>query len=141
MKRIILFALCLAMALGGAAMAESAEKLTLGTINMNGQFELRCAVPEGYQAITEDLGAMSDNFLALIRSEDTSKPVMTLSIAFDELLADVDRLNDLDEDALAKIEQTFRNEDEVEITYLETAHGTKLMLIKEVRDTVEYVDF
>ena len=104
MKRIILCALCLVMALGGAAMAEGAEKQTLGTINMNGQFELRCAVPEGYKAETVDLGAISDNFLAVIRSEDTSKPVMTLSVAFDELLADVDRSGAVNVDDATRIQ-------------------------------------
>ena len=39
------------------------------------------------------------------------------------------------------IEESFRAEDNVEITYTETAYGTKLMMVKEVADGVEYVDF
>ena len=139
MKKAISILLCLALTLGFAAsVAETVEKETIGTISMNGAFELRGVLPEGYQltTITEEPG----HYLASLSADD-SKPAMAISIAYDELMSEVDRLNDLDENALAKIEATFKAEDGVEVTYMETALGTKLMVVKEIVDGVDYVDF
>ena len=142
MKKVISLLMCIAVLLCSTmAFAEGAEKTYLGTIRMHNAFELHCTLPEDYSV--SDLSSEVENggLLAVIRSEDPAKPSMMLSIAFDELLAEVDRLNDLDEAALAKIEQTFRAEDDVEISYMETSHGTKLMVVREVRDAVDFVDF
>ena len=139
MKKVILILFCLALTLNFAsAVAETAEKTAIGTISMNGAFELRGVLPEGYQltVITEEPG----HYLASLSADD-SKPAMAISIAYDELMSEVDRLNDLDENALAKIEATFKAEDGVEVTYMETALGTKLMVVKEIVDGVDYVDF
>ena len=127
MKKAISILLCLALTLGFAAsVAETVEKETIGTISMNGAFELRGVLPEGY--------------IAALTADD-SKPEMVISIAYEELMAEVDRLNDLDDDALAKIEATFKAEDGVAVTYMETALGTKLMVVKEIVDGVDFVDF
>ena len=139
MKKAISILLCLALTLGFAAsVAETVEKEAIGAISMNGAFELRGVLPEGYQltVITEEPG----HYLASLSADD-SKPAMAISIAYDELMSEVDRLNDLDENALAKIEATFKAEDGVEVTYMETALGTKLMVVKEIVDGVDYVDF
>ena len=139
MKKVILIMLCLALTLNFAsAIAETAEKTGIGTISMNGAFELRGVMPEGYQLaiITEEPG----HYVAALSADD-SKPAMVISIAYEELMAEVDRLNDLDDDALAKIEATFKAEDGVEVTYMETALGTKLMVVKEIVDGVDFVDF
>ncbi|MCR4884917.1 MAG: hypothetical protein K6A68_15210 [Clostridiales bacterium] len=142
MKRMITLAMCLVMLLCTAiSLGETTEKAYLGKVATNGSFELLCTVPDGYTISQAETGTDSGNFLALIMSEDTEKPVMVLSVAFDEMYSDVPRLNELDDDALKQIEQTFRSEDEVEISYHETAHGTKLMMIKENRDSVDYVDY
>ncbi len=141
MKKMTAILLCLALALFGAAALAEDGKTSLGTIALNGSLELRCALPEGYSVGEVDAGAESGNFTARIHSDDPTKPVMMLSIAFEELMSEIGRLNDLNEDALRQIEQTFRAEDEVDITYAQTAHGTKLMVVKEVRDAVDYVDF
>ena len=136
MKKLIAISLCMAMLLSCAALAE--EKKTLGTLN--GMFSIECTLPDGYQA--ENIASDGNGMLMVsVRSEDESKPYMVLSVAFDELMADVERLNDLDENALAMIEETYRAEDSVEITYTETALGTRLMVVKEKADGVEYVDF
>ena len=137
MKKLLAITLCMALLLAcSAAMAE--ERQTLGTLN--GMFAIECIVPDGYQ--TEVIDSDGNGMLKVsIVSEDKTGPYMVLSVAFDELMADVERLNDLDENTLAMIEETFRSEDEVEITYTETAFGTKLMMVKEVADGVEYVDF
>jgi len=139
MKKVILILLCLALTLNFAsAVAETAEKTAIGTISMNGAFELRGVLPEGYQLtpLSEEPGY----YLASLSAED-GRPTMTISIAYEELMSEVDRLNDLDDEALAKIEATFKAEDGVEVTYMETALGTKLMVVKEIVDGVDYVDF
>lgn len=133
---LLCLALCLC-ALTGMASAE--DKTLLGSVEMKGAFTLRCALPEGYTA--EVLQNDPDYHLAVIAAEDESRPQIMLSIAFDELLADVERLNDLDEAALAELEASFREEDEVEITYMFTSHGTKLLVAREIADGVSYVDF
>ena len=136
MKKLLAITLCMALLLGCAALAE--EKQTVGTLN--GMFSIECTVPDGYH--TEIIDSEGNGMLVVsIRSEDENKPYMILSVAFDELMAHVERLNDLDENAIAAIESSFTSEDDVEITYTETAFGTKLMVVKEVADGVEYVDF
>ena len=139
MKKIIAILLCLALTLGlAAATAKTAEKKSMGTISMNGAFKLRGVLPEGYQltTITEEPG----HYLASLSADD-GKPTMVISIAYEELMSEVDRLNDLDEAALAKIEDTFKAEDDVKVSYMETAYGTKLMVVKEIKDGIDYVDF
>ena len=142
MKKAIAILLCLALMLGcAAAVAETAEKEkeTMGTINMNGAFELRCTLPEGYQVTT--VAEEPSCYRATITSADGDKPGMTISIAYEELYSDVERLNDLDDENRALLEDTFREEDNVEISYMETAYGTQLMVIKEITDGIDYVDF
>ena len=139
MKKALTILLCLAMTLCCAsAFAEGVEKEYMGTISMNGAFDLRCVLPEGYQLAT--LQAEPGRYIASILA-DESKPAMTISIAYNELMSEVERLNDLDNEALAGIEATFRAEDGVEISYMETAYGTKLMVVKEIVDGSDYVDF
>ena len=138
MKKIIALVLCLVL-LAGCALAETADKQQLGTVSMNGVFELRCALPESYRVsvLEED----SAQYHALIYTDEPGKPVMSLMIVYDELLESVERLNDLDETALGQIADTFRQEDQVDISYEETAHGTKLMVVREAEDAVDYVVF
>ena len=139
MKKALMILLCLAMALGcTAAFAETAEKEYMGTISMNGAFDLRCVLPEGYQLTTRL--AEPGRYIASILA-DESKPTMTISIAYNELLSEVELLNDLDDDALAQIAATFQAEDGVEVSYMETAYGTKLMVVKEIEGVIDYVDF
>lgn len=139
MKKALSILLCLALALScAAALGESAEKEMIGTITMNGAFELHGLIPEGYQ-LTPRI-AEPGFFVASLMADD-EKPTMLISIAFDELLSEVELLNDLDDEALAKIAATFQSEDGVEITYMETAYGTKLMVVKETAGEIDYVDF
>lgn len=142
MKKILAALLCLALALSCAfALAENEgtdQKALMGRLSMNGEFELRCELPEGYRLETLDYDL--DHCISALVSDDPMKARMTISIAFDELLSEVDRLNDLDDDALARIAATFQEEDGVEISYMETAYGTKLMVVRENVELVDYVD-
>lgn len=137
MKRIIALVLSVSMLLCiGLACAESSEKTRLGTLNVNGAFDLKCRIPDGYGLNIEQ--SDTTQIRAIIESGDETKPIMTLNIAFDELLSDVDRLNDLDDAELAKIEATFKEEDAAKISYSFTDYGTKL-LVAQLEG--EYVDF
>ena len=140
MKKIVAIMLCLAMLLGcAAAVAEAAEKTVMGTVSVRGAFELKCTIPEGYDIITEPLD--NGNIMSRIEPKDNTKPSMILSIAFNEIYADTRRLTDVDAETLAEIENSFREEYEVEISYTETSHGTKLLMAKEVEGAVDWVDF
>ena len=141
MKRIIALALCLTM-LACAALAEGAEKTYTGELTVRDKFTAKWVAPEGYHMVDVQSGGEGFMIAAFVPDEeDAAKPMMTISIAQDELLSEVQRLNDLSDDALALIEATFREEDGVDISYMETAYGTKFMVIRENVDNVDYVDF
>ena len=143
MKKLAAIMLCLALALGcAAAVAETAEKESTGVLTVNGKFTAKWIAPEGYQVTEVESSEGGSMIMAIVPDENNAdKPMMIVSIAPDELLWEVKRLNDLDENALSQIEATFREEDEVDISYMETSHGTKLMVVKETKDGVDYVDF
>ncbi len=130
----ILFALCLTLSL---AFAEETAKTEMGSVSLNGVFRLQGIVPEGYtfQIFTKD----NEGLLAAVTSEDTSKPTMILAIEFEEQYYDVDRMNDMTEEQLAELASTFSDEgEEVTVSYLETAYGTKLMFVRPVGDVIPY---
>ena len=139
MKKLFALLLSLALALGCcAALAEAPAKTELGSINMNGVFKLQCSLPENYEiniASKDDEG-----MIAVVETEDATKPMMFLVIEFDEIYSDVKRLNDMTEDQLLEIIDTFTDDgDEIIVSYRETSHGTKLMVVKEAEDTVDFV--
>ena len=122
----------------GAVKEETTAKTKMGKLNVNGEFSLQCQLPEGYTM--QLINTMGTKIIAFITSEDSEKPVLELSIAFDELLVNVDRLNDLSEEALKELEATFTDMNDVEISYKETAYGTKLLIAQEVGDDTDFVD-
>lgn len=140
MKKIIAILLSLALLLGCAAgLAESEEKTTLGTIKVNGEFTFKGILPEGYKLVPFELS--DDALLTRIVSDDPAKPTLILSIAFDETYSGVERLNDLDDDALAILEKTFTDTDPyANITYDETAYGTRLIVCRTTGDNYDYLD-
>lgn len=123
-----------------SAPAESAAKETFGEISINGAFSLQGRLPEGFKVTP--LVVERDHLIATITSEDPLKPIMILSVAFDESYSDVERLNDLDDEALALLETTFTLIDPtIEISYGETALGTRLLIAKQTFETPNYIDF
>lgn len=136
MKRLLPMLLALTLLTTGAALA---DKTQMGSVSVQNAFTLQCALPEGYTLTPE--ANESGYYAATLEPADAAKPKLRLTVAFDELLAGVERMNDLDDAALAKIGQTFSEEDQVEISYMETAHGTKVMVVKETHEDVNYVDF
>ena len=141
MKKIMAILLSLALLLGCAAgLAESAEKQSLGTISVNGEFTLKCAIPEGYRIYP---AKVSDSaIISVIISTDQTRPIMVISVAYDELYADVERLNDLDDEALSALEETFTMTDPYAvITYDETAYGTRLLVCRTASERSDYLTF
>ena len=141
MKKIIAIILGLAILLcAAAATAENADKVTIGTVSINGAFRLQCGLPEGYTPVPGTV--TPEQVTAVIRSEDPNAPVMQLSVAYDEMYSDVDRLNDLEQDDLALLEQTFiDNDPEVEISYGETGYGTLLLIARHEGEDMDYITF
>ena len=119
---------------------EDNGKTNLGVIDINGAFSLQCKLPEGYTI--QPFKSTSDQMVALVSSEDAEKPVMQLAVAFDEAYAHVDRLNDLDDEALAVLEKTFTDVDPtVSISYGDTGLGTRLMIAHLSDNGHHYLDF
>lgn len=118
--------------------AAAPAKEQMGKLNVNGEFSLQCQLPEGYTM--QLINSLGTKIVAFITSEDGEKPILQLSIAFDELFANVDRMNDLPEDALKGLEASFTEMNDVEITYRDTAYGTKLLIAREVGDDTDFVD-
>ena len=141
MKKLISAVLSLTMLFCAAyAAGEAAEKISIGTLSVNGVFTLECAVPEGYAV--SPIENTPQQVIALLSSNDPVAPVMMLSVAFDETYYDVDRMNDLDQEALDILEATFIQDDpSVEITYSETGLGTRLLVAKHDTENQDYVSF
>ena len=119
MKKIIAMILSLALLLGCAAgFAEADEKAVLGTVNVNGLYKIQGKIPEGYQLVI--LNQTNTNIVCMLMPQENTKPTVTVSVAFAEDWADVERLNDVPEEELAEIEASFVMEDEVKIEYRET---------------------
>ena len=118
---------------------ETNGKKNLGTLEVNGAFTLQCEIPEGYDL--QVVNVKGDHIIASVISEDLTKPQMYLSIAFDEAYADVERMNDMSEEDLGHLEETFKEMNDVEIEYRETGYGTKLLVAREVGSDTDFADF
>ncbi len=145
MKKLLALLLAVMMALAcTVSLAEeeapASDKVDIGTISINGAFALQCGLPEGY-GITP-VYADQSQVIALMEHEDKTQPRMVLSVAFDETYADVDRMNDLDQETFELLEKTYTDVDpEVEISYGETGLGTRLMIVRFTDQENDYIDF
>ena len=140
MKKIIAVILGITMLMCSVAMAESAGKVTIGTIDINGAFTLQCGVPEGYQI--KPVTVNRDRVLTMFQSEDKTAPIMMLTVAFDEAYSEVDRLNDMTDEELALLEASYSDPDPtVEISYGETGYGTRLLIARQSNEEYNYIDF
>ena len=137
MKKVLSILLCLALLLScAAAIGEAAEKTNLGSVNVNGDFTLQCAMPEGYSlkvTSSDNMGVSAD-----LTSEDETKPILRLVLGFSDIWSDYERLNDVPEDELKEIEDSFYEEGgpDTKISYTETEHGTKLLIARMPDDSV-----
>lgn len=113
------------------------ETTRIGTLNVNGQFQLQGKIPEGYTL--QVLSAQNTRILATLVAEDEQRPQMMLTIAFDEMFANVDRMNDLSAGELETLKASFTDLNEVEFTEAETAAGTRLLVAKETGNDEDFV--
>ena len=113
-------------------------KEQMGTLNVNGQFALQCKLPDGYQM--QVINQLGEKLTAFISANDNTKPILQLSIAYNELYSDVERMNNLSEEQLQELEATFKDMNDVNISYAETAYGTKLLVAREVGEDADFVD-
>ena len=141
MKKMIALVMILALlASCCAALAETPAKTELGSINLHGAFKLQGNIPEGYEIKIATMD--NEGLIAVIETEDPTKPMMYMAIEFDETYADVKRMNDMTEEQLQPIIDSFANDgDEVTISYTETAHGTKLLVARDSDGFVDIVAF
>ena len=114
------------------------DRKTLGTLNVNGKFDLVCQMPEGYDL--QVVNVRGSRIIASILPSDMIRPQMYLTIAYDESYGDVRRMNDMTEEELRILEETFREMNRVEISYRETGYGTKLLVAREIGDDTDFVD-
>ena len=117
---------------------ETAGTEKLGKLSVNDEFEITCKLPQDYKLQVVDV--RGENIIASVTSEDITKPQMYLSIAYDELYGDVERMNDLSDEELAVLEDSFKEMDQVEIEYRQTGLGTKLMVVREVGNGQKFID-
>ena len=116
--------------------SDGTEKL--GTLNVNGKFDLTCKLPKGYSL--QVVNVRGNKIVASILPSSKTKPQMYLSIAYDETYSDVKRMNDLSDEDLALLEETYQDMNEVAISYAETGHGTKLLIARETGSDTDFVD-
>ena len=121
-----------------AVVEKKDETTKLGSLNVNGAFDLTCKLPDDYNL--QVVNVRGGSIIASILSDDMTKPQMYLSIAFDEAYADVESMNSMTDDELAILEDTFSEMNDVEITYSKTGHGTKLMIARETGGDTDFVD-
>ncbi len=110
----------------------------LGVLNVNGEFNITCKLPEGY-----DIQVVNKNgtqIVASVLSEDMTRPQLYLSIAMDDSYSEIDRMNDMSEEDLLVLEESYKVMNDVGITYGETGYGTKLMIVRETGSDTDFVD-
>lgn len=110
----------------------------LGRLDVNGEFDLTCRLPEGYRL--KVISSSGEKIIASIVSDDMLAPQMNLSIAYDETYGEIERMNDMSDEELAVLEETFRQVNQVEISYRETGYGTKVMVARETGSDTDFID-
>ena len=118
--------------------SQAEGKKNLGSLNVNGEFDLVCEIPEGYEL--QFVNMQGSKIVASVLSQDMTKPQMYLTIAYDETYGEVERMNDMTDEELSILEETFKQLNDVNISYQETGYGTKLMVVKETGNDDDFVD-
>ena len=129
MKKTIALVLCLVMLLSCAAAMAEADKASMGTLKVNKAFDIRySALPEDYTLSIYQQNDMT--IIANIKSTQATQPRMGLVIAFNDEWADTEKLNDVSEEDLQAIKDSFSEEYEgLVFDMKETAAGTKLLTV------------
>lgn len=149
MKKIIALLLALALTLSCAAvLAEgtaekepAAEKQELGTVDLNGGFVLKGTIPEGYTYKVNELNPGVFIDADIEKEGDVNAPYLNIQIYLEDSYAPGTRLNDVSEDILKEIEDSFSEDNEVKFEYTETANGTKLLKVTEIGDDPDWIAY
>ena len=130
MKKMIALALSLMLILCAAVAPaeETAEKTRLGSLKVGEAFTIQSKVPENY---TFTPVTSTELNLTGILAGGENQPTVYVSIAFNEEYYGVERFNDVDEDTVQAIRDSFREMDEVAFEDLETAYGTRLLKVTQ----------
>ena len=140
LKKMISILLCMAMLAGLGAAAAEADKTELGSVNVNGKFTLKARLPEGYTVQLRTIDSDKGFLQAGITSQDPTKPVLDLTIAFEDTdLCQLERLNDATEEQKRELEKTFVLESKVDFSYSQTGLGAELLIVKEAEGTTDFV--
>lgn len=128
MKKITALALSLIIILCAVcAFAEDADKTEMGILNVGKAFRIQSTMPEGYTYLP--VSSTDLNMFGLLSAGD-GRPSVTVSIAYNEEYADVERFNDVDEAVVEEIRDSFREVDEgLVFEDLSTAYGTRLLKV------------
>ena len=128
MKRIAALALSLIMILCAVcAFAEEIVKTEIGTLKVGEAFSIQGKMPDGYAYMPV---RETDLNMIGILSAGEGKPVVTISIGYNEEYAETERFNDVDEATVEEIRESFREAGEdLAFEDLETAHGTRLLKV------------
>ena len=132
------FTTVLTKAVSTAVEEQTGGTQNLGKLDVNGEFDLTCRLPEGYTLQTVNM--RGDKIVASLLSEDMTKPEMYLTVAYDETYGEVERMNDMTDEELAVLERTFTEMDQVEILYRETGYGTKVLVARENGSDTDFID-
>ena len=68
-------------------------------------------------------------------------PYLNIQIYLEDSYAPGTRLNDVSEDILKEIEDSFSEDNEVKFEYTETADGTKLLKVTEIGDDPDWIAY
>ena len=83
---------------------------------------------------------LGSKIVASINPTNGVEPLMYLSIAYSDEYSEVERMNDMSDEDLAILEETFTDMNTVDITYGETAYGTLLLIARENGNDTDFVD-
>ena len=113
------------------------ETTRIGTLSVNGEFMIQGTIPEGYKL--QVLSARKTKITALLEAENRQRPQMMLTISYDEMYADTERMNDLSSEEYEALKKTYEDMNEVAFSEAETAAGTKLLIARETGSDEDFV--
>ncbi len=140
---ILLLALFMSMC---AAQAEPAGKAYTGEVTVPDRFTVKWITPDGYTLEGVDAGNADwigdPGFMIATlvpKDADAGQPTVNIAIARDARYTGVGRMNDLDEEKLAAIEQELQDEGTLSLARANTADGSLLLVLREALETGDFV--
>ena len=129
MKNIIALVFSLVMLLTCAAALAETDKESMGTLRVEKAFDIKyAALPDDYTLTIVTQNNMT--ILANIKSKQDTMPKMGLSIAFNDEWAETEKLNDVSEEDMQAIKDSFYDEyPELTFETKETNQGTQLLIV------------